>query len=142
MEEEIKVNSKSIEDDCNNIPLIIKIILNLFITFALSLSIYLLLANVILTVHKMSLHSNMLRSSHHDEFSSFEQQRPELFQSNKDYYDCSQGILSMEECDLINRYHSDYLHSVRSALMSKSKFKNYVTVNTNSLKVNTSFFIR
>lgn len=142
------MKSKSINRDEENIPLMIRIVVNLFITFGLSLSIYLLIANVFLTVHKLSFHTQLLRAANDDEtftMNLLEQQRPDLFQSNKDYYNCAQGVLTMEECDLINRYHNDYLHSVRNALMSKTsnmKSNAFLDTSDSSLKVNTSFFIR
>ena len=122
MEKSKKTKLKSIEEE-DNIPLLIRIIVNLFITFGLSLSIYLLIANVFLTVHKLSFHTQLLRSNEEDSF-VFTPHDPDsnfVFQPNKKYYDCSQGILTIEECDLINRYHSDYLHSVRSAMLMSSK---------------------
>jgi hypothetical protein len=140
-----KTTCKSIEEE-DNIPLLIRIIVNLFITFGLSLSIYLLIANVFLTVHKLSFHTQLLRHNEEDSF-AFAPHDPDrnfVFQPNKKYYDCSQGVLSIEECDLINRYHSDYLHSVRSAMLMSSKKinTNNMGIDTSSLKVNTSFFIR
>lgn len=141
------MKSKSTEED-DHVPLLIRILVNLFITFGLSLSIYLLIANVFLTVHKLSLHTQLLRGTYDDDsftLSALEQQRPDLFQADKQYYDCSQGVLTLEECDLLNRYHNDYLHSVRSALLassSKSLKSNVVhDPSGNSLRVNTSFFI-
>lgn len=137
---------KSVEEE-DNIPLVIRLVVNLFITFGLSLSIYLLIANVFLTVHKISFHTQLLRANEDDSFSfaSHDQDRNFVFQPNKKYYDCSQGVLSPEECDLINRYHSDYLHSVRSAMLMSSKKmdkNNMIFTDNNSLRVNTSFFIR
>lgn len=116
--------------------------INLFVTFALTLSIYLLIANVFLTVHKITIQTSFSPIRFPTESNTFTlisgNARKE--DSDQKYYDCSKSILSAEECDLINNYHSDYMDSINKLLSSSSK-SNKIKASSNSLKVNTSFFI-
>jgi len=129
-------------------PLIVNLIINVFITFALSLSIYLLIGNIFLIISKISIDTPFsdLRyassglsgdESHNGQSESYQAVLPI-------YYDCSKSVLSMEECDLINRYHHDHSKSVNKLLSSSSSSINMLNQleQKSSLKVNTSFYIR
>lgn len=131
-------------------PFLINFLINILITFALSLSIYLLAANIFLTVHKSSIsfagYGNYFILSKASLSSSIELQSKQLGDFNEIYYDCSKNILSNEECKLLNSYHSDYLNSLRLFLSSTDSEqhdynKKRILEQSNSLKVNTSFFI-
>ena len=110
-----------------DVPLVVKVVVNLIVTFGLSLSIYLLIVNVMLTANKMQGYFG----NNIDFGSSLDNDQIQEF-TKKKYYDCTQSILSMEECDLINKYH--YLNIF--------KFKLYKNIDSDvqSLKVNTSLF--
>lgn len=124
--------------------------MNIVITFALSLSIYLLMANVFLTFNKISNlqwnknglplafinDAGMLERVLSDESGA----RNGAVDKSYQYYDCSKSLLTMEECDLLNTYHDEYLNSLRSYLTRQSN-GNEPHKLQNSLKVNTSFFI-
>lgn len=120
-------------------PFLVNVVVNLLMTFALSLSIYLLIANVLLAVHKFSYQSvaggnrfnfNGDRApvpvSHSQHESTVSLDRPGDDSASasgggaKKYYDCSTSILSVEECNQINMYHDEYLHLVKAALASGS----------------------
>ena len=136
-------------------PIVVNFSTNLIITFALSLAIYLLMANVFLTFIKISSSWSFLTSSsppgvliwsgnHNymnggDAASSSDGSTGARDRSYQ-YYDCAKSILSIEECELLNTYHDEYLNSLRSYL-TRSKSQNEQLSQLNSLKVNTSFFI-
>ena len=117
-------------------PFLVNVVVNLLMTFALSLSIYLLIANVLLTVHKFSYQSSGSRFnfggdrtpvpvSHESTFDRTgggggDSGGEKSASSGKKYYDCSTSILSVEECNQINMYHDEYLHLVKTALASGS----------------------
>ena len=119
------------------IPFGIKLTVNMFITFGLSLSMYLLFANLLLTFHKISLHTPYLRLN---EYAHAINEQQIKFMPIKKYYDCAKSILSVEECDTINRYHDNYLNLVKVKLLSSSVGSS--DDSSPSLKVNTSFFTR
>ncbi len=121
------MNSK--KQNLEDVSLVVKLIVNLIVTFGLSLSIYLLFVNVMMTANKMQGYfvKNIDFSSSLDDIND---QLNEL--SKKKYYDCTQSILSREECDLINKYH--YLN------IFKFKFYENIDQEIQSLKVNTSLF--
>lgn len=122
---------KSKKNDAEYVPIVVKLIVNLLVTFGLSLSIYLLFANVLLTVNKMQ--GTFLKSDH--SASSLNTARNQLEEfTKKKYYDCSQSILSSEECDLINNYHDSYLNIFKLKLFENAH------LDAQSLTVNTSFF--
>jgi len=133
----------NIEENDKPPPLIINIMINLFVTFALTLSIYLLIANVFLTVHKINMQTSFSPIRFPTESNTFTLMNGNGRKDDSDqkYYDCSKSVLSAEECDLINNYHSDYMESINKLLSSSSK-SNKIKSSSNSLKVNTSFFIR
>ena len=137
-----EITKMSLKTKEKKTPVIINIAVNVFITFGLSLSIYLLIANIFLTVHKLGIQTSIFSSIKYqgaNPFTFTPESNSELYNTvNIKYYDCSISILSPEECDLINQYHDHYLNSVRMGLFVKQSEKN---VETRSLKVNTSFFI-
>lgn len=144
------------ESEEDKSPFLLNIFINIIITFALSLSIYLLIANIFLTVHKSSLalsgfgNTFMINSGKSSPI-NLHSQSPDYeyngysSQTNTggEYYDCSKNILSNEECNLLNSYHSEYLNSLRMFLSNQNEFTNrkHLFQQKNSLKVNTSFFI-
>ena len=117
-------------------PFLVNVVVNLLMTFALSLSIYLLIANVLLTVHKFSYQSGSARFnfgnggggerlspvpvSHESPLDHRATGDVNEAGAGKKYYDCSTSILSVEECNQINMYHDEYLHLVKAALASGS----------------------
>lgn len=126
-------------------PLIVTLIINIFITFALSLSIYLLIGNIFLIINKISIESPFSDLRYASSGLSGDESHSEHFQAVLPiYYDCSKSVLSMEECDLINRYHHDHSTSVSKFLSSASSNINMLNQleQKSSLKVNTSFYIR
>lgn len=150
-DELINNKKKHSTQDTTKLPFLINFFINSIITFSLSLSIYLLIGNVYLTIQKSS---SALDSFHHqllfpgrylsvkndDQSKSFDQ---------VPFYDCSKNILTIEECNLVNSYHKQYLDSLKNYLskidqdddeVTFSKYKNFFQL-ANSLKVNTSFFI-
>ena len=124
-------------------PMVLHVLTNLFLTFALSLSMYLFITNFLLTMHRINLKSMAsFKAEIIDEEARFMENLNHLKmqQVEHTYYDCNRHpkILSKEECELINNYHSEYLNSVRlSNADSNHQLKQF-----NSLRVNTSFFIR
>ena len=129
------MKTKSVRKD--EIPFGIKLTVNMCITFGLSLSMYLLFANLLLTFHNISLHTPYLRL---DEYAHAINEQQIKLMPIKKYYDCAKGILSAEECDTINRYHESYLNLVKVKLLSSSGGSSDDASPT--LKVNTSFFTR
>ncbi len=116
-------------------PLYLHFLINLLLTFALSLSLYILITNLLLLVHNISIQSLLetLKPIHDD--ARFINNLK--IYNDKKFYDCKSNILSLEECDFINNYHMEYINIVK---MSHSNKKNYFS-QFNSLKVNTSFYI-
>lgn len=137
--------------DKTQLPFFLNFCINSIITFSLSLSIYLLIGNVYLTIQKSSLaldslHHQLLFPGRHLSVKNSDQPKS---LDQVPFYDCSKNILSKEECNLVNSYHKEYLDSLKNYLsnidqdddeVTFSKFKNLFQL-TNSLKVNTSFFI-
>ena len=130
------------------VPLIVNLIINIFITFALSLSIYLLIGNIFLIINKISIEmpfSDLRYASSRLNGDEVHNVQNENYQAVLPiYYDCSKSVLSMEECDLINRYHHDHSTSVNKLLSSASSNVNILNQleQQSSLKVNTSLYIR
>jgi hypothetical protein len=143
-------------------PFLLNIFINLLITFALSLSIYLLITNIFLTVYKINIQTSgqlfgaggsgevlfnnynfknlnkQLRE--HDEEMSVE-----IVQEK--YYDCSsRNILNSEECDLINSYHRDYLNTMNQLRNSLESSSNPVDISLapkqSQLKINTTIYVQ
>lgn len=114
------------------VPLLVKFIINIVITFGLSLSVYFLLANAFLTFHKLSTYPYTDVSSEQNELATYTDSH------ENNYYDCSKGILSVEECDLINRYHHNYMNFFKLKLFDIQN--SMITKQGQSLKVNTSLF--
>ena len=130
---------------------LMNIFINLLVTFALSLSIYLLIANVFLTVYKLntitsptSMYDTATNLNYHLDLNNKNnqgQQSIEIIQNK--YYDCSKNLLTLEECDLLNTYHSEYLNSLRSYLIDKGNDNFNARINQMSnLKVNTTYYIQ
>ncbi|RNA32911.1 hypothetical protein BpHYR1_023113 [Brachionus plicatilis] len=133
------------------LPFCLNFCINSIITFSLSLSIYLLIGNVYLTLQKSS---SVLDSFHHQllfpgEHFSAKKLVPSNTLDQTPFYDCSKNILTKEECNLVNSYHSEYLTSLKNYLSNIDQDDDEVTFTkhknlfqlSNSLKVNTSFFI-
>lgn len=157
-DENESIMSSSAKRRCSHsAPIVVNFSTNLIITFALSLAIYLLMANVFLTFNKISSSWSFLTSSsppgvliwsggnHNymngaDGGSSGGDGSTGARDRSYQYYDCAKSILSMEECELLNTYHDEYLNSLRSYL-TRSKSQTEQLSQLNSLKVNTSFFI-
>lgn len=121
------MNSKKTNPE--EIPFVVKVIVNLIATFGLSLSIYLLIVNVMLTATKMQGYfgKNIEFSTSLDSVNDQIQE-----QIKKKYYDCTHSILSVDECDLINKYH--YLNIFKFDLYDN------LDLEVQSLKVNTSLY--
>lgn len=156
-DENESIMSSSAKRRCSHsAPIVVNFSTNLIITFALSLAIYLLMANVFLTFNKISSSWSFLTSSSPpgvliwsgnnnymnggDGGSSSGDGSTGARDRSYQYYDCAKSILSMEECELLNTYHDEYLNSLRSYL-TRSKSQTEQLSQLNSLKVNTSFFI-
>lgn len=135
--------NKSCKCSAEKVPIVVNLIVNFLIMSALSLSIYLLIANIFLTINKISMQTSLLSRSIITDASSNSFQSNlnyvDDFKANK-YYDCSKSILSNDECELLNSYHNEYLNALRSYLLKQSTGYQ-AAVSANSLKVNTSFFI-
>lgn len=146
------------EENDDKVPAAVNFSINIVITFALSLSIYLLMANVFLTFNKLSslqwskggmllAHLNdaggfdKVLSSNGAELGSNSANGLRQVDKSYQYYDCSKSLLTLEECDLLNSYHDEYLNSLRSYLTRQSSGNEHHSKLQNSLKVNTSFFI-
>lgn len=133
------------------LPFCLNFCINSIITFSLSLSIYLLIGNVYLTIQKSSsaldsFHNQLLFPGKH--FSAKKTDQSNSLEQTP-FYDCSKNILTKEECNLVNSYHSEYLTSLKNYLsnidqdddeVTFSKYRNFFHL-ANSLKVNTSYFI-
>ncbi len=140
-EKKTRMKSKN-ESEFERMPSIaLNMFVNLFVTFGLSLSIYLLIANIFLTYYKFSIQDGYLKGTsytsdnHLDEKYSFEAEH-----RFSNYYDCSKNILTIEECNTLNDYHREYLNTVLKYLSTKKNGK-YMLEQKNSLKVNTSLFV-
>ena len=139
-----------IDESEKTAPIFVNLIINVFITFALSLSIYLLIANIFLVINKISVDSPFADLRYASGFLSDDLNQQQNTQHNDHlqqaalplYYDCSNSVLSSEECDIINRYHSDHLNSINKLLSSSSNSKSLNQLqHSDSLRVNTSFYI-
>jgi hypothetical protein len=117
-------------------PFLIHILVNLVLTFALSLSMYLLLSNILLTIHKISIQTlfDTTYKPMDDEarFLNLKNQ----YQNDRKYYDCADSVLTLEECELLNNYHNEYMRMVKS---NQNDYHSYKQIS--SLKVNTSLYI-
>lgn len=131
------------------VPTGVNFSMNIVITFALSLSIYLLMANVFLTFNKISnlqWNKNGLPLAFVSDAGMLDRVLSDgsgargAVDKTYQYYDCSKSLLTIEECDLLNSYHDEYLNSLRSYLTRQSNGNEQHKLQ-NSLKVNTSFFI-
>ena len=145
------------ENDKTAAPVLLNLAINVFITFALSLSIYLLIANIFLIINKISVDSPFADMRYASSFLGddlYNQQQQQQQQQNEylqaaaavaalpAYYDCSNSVLSLEECDIINRYHNDHLLSINKLLTSSSNSKSLTQLqHSDSLRVNTSLYI-
>lgn len=127
------------ERETEKVPILINLSINLIITFALSLSIYLLMANIFLTINKITMHTSSMTKGANS-FSKTSISNNENDKTSYQFYDCSKSILSIEECQSLNSYHDEYLNSLRSYLTRQSN-GNGPLKQPNSLKVNTSFFV-
>jgi hypothetical protein len=151
------MSDKTNENKCEDEPLlIITIITNVCMILALSISLFMLFSNMFLFVHKIGMQINLYNSIWHgDGYSGSSSSLPiDSHSPNGDkyypndfiqYYDCSNGVLSMDECNKINNYHDEfmkYLSMYISNTKSSSIDLNQVKLPLNSfLKVNTSFYI-
>ncbi|CAF0714677.1 unnamed protein product [Brachionus calyciflorus] len=152
-------NHKKLSDNNNSrdqVPFLVNLFVNIIITFSLSLSIYLLIGNVYLTLQKSSTNLNSFQNNFaFPKAKIFDNSFNEL--KNEIFYDCSKKILTNEECDQLNSYHNKYLNSLRyylsnidedddndeESIRSKTtitNFKKFFALS-DTLKVNTSFFI-
>lgn len=160
-------SSANYVDLFNEPPCMMHVTINLALTFALSLSMYLLTTNTLLTLHKLTMKSLLFSTSNNILIPDELIQTTELFQPQDKfyhggsddqqptkYYDCNskKRLLSQNECDALNSYHRDYVNSAQlyhhRSLSTKNKIKNSkhftaaTFTQTNSLRINTSFFIR
>lgn len=139
-------NPSSRNRSVEKLPIMVNCSMNLVITFALSLSIYLLMANVFLTFNKFSSlqwsKSGILLGQLNGAGGFVGEARGNGASGSGDktyqYYDCSKSLLTLEECELLNSYHDEYLDSLRSYLTRQHEPHRQ---QHNSLKVNTSFFV-
>lgn len=139
----------------DKVPGVVNFSVNLVITFALSLSIYLLMANVFLTYNKISNIKNSGILLGHINSAGFFTPASESMRGagggqdkSYQYYDCTKSLLTSEECELLNSYHDEYLNTLRLYLTRRQSATNVLGGNEpaafmqhNSLKVNTSFFV-
>lgn len=121
---------------------IINMLVNLIVTAALSLSIYLLMVNMFLTVYKFNMSGE---SSMQDVGGmSYQSVTPPL--PVPKYYDCStSNLLSVDECDLLNSYHARFLHSLGANLIDETQRGDLDATGNkpslDSLKINTSLYV-
>jgi hypothetical protein len=119
-------------------PVLIKLLVNLVLTLGLSVSMYLLFSNILLTFHKISMQAPFLTRFHDSSSNSMPFEQTEMF-PNKKYYDCTKTILSIEECDLINEYHDSFLRYFKIKLFSTNENK-LLEMSGKNLTINTTFF--
>ena len=143
------------------------LLINMLITLALSLAIYFVFANALLTVHRLTIrastsfglhqHRSMFGGDDDDgedasssgggefffdpRFSPTDNHNNNNGKRHFEYYDCSRNILSTEECNTINTYHSEYLNYVRLLKATSNPSRRAMLKQANSLKVNTSFYV-
>jgi hypothetical protein len=128
------------KEESDQIRFGIKLLVNFVIIFGLSLSTFSLLSNMLCTIQKISTNSqyNSNIFLERKNYKTILNRANELIQTDsKKYYDCKKSILSVEECDQINKYYDIYFN-----LFKFKHFENKVFLSSfdESLKANTSFF--
>ena len=120
----------------------INVFLNLLITVALAISIYLLISNLVLVVYNIrQTYAANISTSNEDYSNQFnKKQLVDILETQRAFYDCSETILNSEDKLYCNKFNSYYIEYINSKSSSSSNIK--ANKQISFLKLDTKYYVQ